>query len=102
MSKSVSNSQFAKIKERVLIFDVRTKFERSILAKIENDYHCFYQNLISTPEKFIKSKNTTVILYCNAGNRSSLACNALTKQGYTQVFFLAHGVYGWQKWQHQK
>lgn len=33
----------------------------------------------------IPSKDTELIIYCQSGNRSSIACNILSAKGYTKV-----------------
>ena len=46
----------------------------------------------------IKSKDTPIVLYCRAGNRSKRLGNVLVNQGnYTNVSHLSKGIIGWQK-----
>ena len=38
-----------------------------------------------------------IVVVCRSGNRSSMACSLLVKQGFTQAYNLVGGVTGWQK-----
>ena len=44
-----------------------------------------------------KHKDKPVVVYCKTGARSSIACNALTKQGFSDVYSLTGGIMSWQE-----
>jgi rhodanese-related sulfurtransferase len=44
-----------------------------------------------------KYKSKPVVVYCKTGARSSIACNALTKQGFSDVYSLTGGIMAWQE-----
>jgi rhodanese-related sulfurtransferase len=44
-----------------------------------------------------KKKDSTLILYCDSGDRSGKAATALRKQGYTKVFNLSGGFGAWKQ-----
>lgn len=94
----LSNQQFKKIKDQAVVIDVRTKQERIILPRIKNDIHCYYQKLIDNCQIMFSDKTVCIITYCNSGNRSSIAAQALSNCGYCNVFVLEHGVFGWNRY----
>jgi rhodanese-related sulfurtransferase len=44
-----------------------------------------------------KYKDKPVVVYCKTGARSSIACNALTRQGFSNVHSLTGGIMSWQE-----
>ena len=48
-------------------------------------------------ETMVPDKSTELILYCGGGYRSALACDALQKMGYTNVWSMAGGWKAWQE-----
>ncbi|MFT5548299.1 MAG: rhodanese-related sulfurtransferase [Candidatus Azotimanducaceae bacterium] len=44
-----------------------------------------------------KYKDKPVVVYCKTGTRSSIACNALTKNGFSNVYNLTGGIMSWQE-----
>lgn len=44
-----------------------------------------------------KYKDKPIVVYCKTGTRSSIACNALTKQGFSNVHCLTGGIMSWQE-----
>jgi rhodanese-related sulfurtransferase len=44
-----------------------------------------------------KYKDKPVVVYCKTGTRSSVACNALTKNGFSNVYNLTGGIMSWQE-----
>jgi rhodanese-related sulfurtransferase len=44
-----------------------------------------------------KHKDKPVVVYCKTGARSSIACNALTKNGFSDVYNLTGGIMSWQE-----
>ena len=69
-----------------LIIDVRTEAEFSdahvpgaINVPLDEFETKFFPDII-------KSKDQSILLYCQSGGRSSMACHVLRKRGYTNVF----------------
>ncbi|MDR0797130.1 MAG: rhodanese-like domain-containing protein [Nitrososphaerota archaeon] len=58
--------------------------------------HAVYQNMLNS---FHLSDhiNDPIIVYCKAGSRSTLACELLAEQGYTQVYNMVDGITEWIK-----
>jgi molybdopterin/thiamine biosynthesis adenylyltransferase/rhodanese-related sulfurtransferase len=54
-------------------------------------------HLESKIEDAVPSKDTPIILYCAAGNRSALAAKALHQLGYTNVQSMAGGFTAWKR-----
>jgi rhodanese-related sulfurtransferase len=46
------------------------------------------------PDKY---RDRPLIVYCRSGNRSSVYCNKLRKQGFESVYNLKGGVLAWQR-----
>jgi rhodanese-related sulfurtransferase len=44
-----------------------------------------------------KHKDKPVVVYCKTGARSSIACNALTSNGFSNVYSLTGGLMSWQE-----
>jgi rhodanese-related sulfurtransferase len=44
-----------------------------------------------------KHKDKPVVVYCKTGVRSSIACNALTSNGFSNVYSLTGGLMSWQE-----
>jgi len=44
-----------------------------------------------------KHKDKAVVVYCKTGARSSIACNALTSNGFSNVYNLTGGIMSWQE-----
>lgn len=44
-----------------------------------------------------KYKDKPVVVYCKTGARSGIACNALTSNGFSQVYNMAGGIISWQE-----
>lgn len=44
-----------------------------------------------------KHKDKPIVVYCKTGTRSSIACNALTSQGFSNVHNLTGGIMSWQE-----
>jgi rhodanese-related sulfurtransferase len=42
-------------------------------------------------------KNRPVIVYCKSGLNSQPACGKLREAGYSRVYCLKNGLYGWQE-----
>ena len=43
-------------------------------------------------------KDTTLVVGCKVGGRSSAACNLLQAEGYTKLFNLTGGYDAWEAW----
>ena len=82
----LSEYDFDQIKDQAIIIDVRTKNERKILPCIANDRHCYFQDLIDNCDVMFPNKNTLLVTYCNSGNRSSIAAEALKESGFWKYF----------------
>ncbi|NVN99987.1 MAG: rhodanese-like domain-containing protein [Geobacteraceae bacterium] len=88
-----ANSLISKNKN-VYILDVRTQQERqqgyiagSVLIPID------------TLERRISEipKNRPVIVYCAVGSRSRIAAQGLSKNGFSEVYNMKDGIYGWYR-----
>lgn len=98
---AISNQEFDQLKKWSLLIDVRDPNEYQVLKKIRNEDNTLniinvpYYELINNPQKYISTKDITIITICNAGNRSTAAAISLREQGYSNVYVLKNGVYGY-------
>jgi rhodanese-related sulfurtransferase len=78
-----------------VILDVREDSEvRS--GKIKGAKHIPLAQLKTRMAELDSAKAKPVLVYCRSGNRSSHACNQLTKAGFTNVSNLAGGISAWE------
>ncbi|HKP16757.1 MAG TPA: rhodanese-like domain-containing protein [Gemmatimonadaceae bacterium] len=78
---------------RATFVDVRDLNEVN-LGMIPGAIHLDRGRIESKVEKAIP-RETPVVLYCAAGNRSALAAETLREMGYTDVVSLDSGFRGW-------
>lgn len=94
--ENISKDLFAqKIKDDVLILDVRTPDETQLGiiegATLINIYDDDFETKIDLMEK-----SKPILVYCASGGRSSQAATILAKYGFMEVYNLEGGLYGWQ------
>ena len=68
----------------VVLIDVRSSEEVALgaIKGAENIQHTQISQKIAS---LVEDKNTTIVLYCRSGRRSSMAQDALQAMGYTHV-----------------
>lgn len=91
----INKKKFDEIKDNSLVIDVRDYEEYQLLKKIPNTINVPYLKLIKEPDKYIKSKQQSIITICNAGHRSTAAAQSLREQGYKKSYVLTIGIYGY-------
>ena len=94
--ENISKEIFAqKIKDDVLILDVRTPDETQLGiiegATLINIYDDDFETKIDLMEK-----SKPILVYCASGGRSSQAAAILAENGFMEVYNLEGGLYGWQ------
>jgi thioredoxin 1 len=97
--KNVDSKAFAELiaSNEGIILDVRTLQEYK-QGHIENS------TLISTNDpKFVEKvkllqKDKPLYIYCLTGSRSRAVANYLSKNGYSKVYNLTHGILEWQRY----
>ena len=84
---------------KLQILDVREDWERQ-QAHIKSSIHQPLNNLLSGNIKLSSlglDPNKNLVIYCKAGVRSKLACQALEPLGFSLLFNLSNGMDGWIK-----
>lgn len=81
-------------RQDALVVDVRETAEWSA-GHIPDARHLPLSQFAKHLVEIEKFKDKPLILVCASGNRSSSACNALKKSGFSQVFNLAGGMRAW-------
>lgn len=94
--ENISKDLFAqKIKDDVLILDVRTPDETQLGiiegATLINIYDDDFETKIDLMEK-----SKPILVYCASGGRSSQAATILAEHGFMEIYNLEGGLYGWQ------
>ncbi|MHA1839765.1 MAG: rhodanese-like domain-containing protein [Candidatus Ranarchaeia archaeon] len=79
----------------VVILDVRT-LEEYTIAHIPGVCLIPYNEIEYNSDLLPTDLNTTILVYCGAGKRSSIASEVLTSIGYTEVYNMVGGLYGWE------
>jgi rhodanese-related sulfurtransferase len=81
--------------DNTIVIDVREGNEMSA-GKIKGARHIPLGQLATRLGELEKSKDQPILIYCRSGNRSALAANTLTKNGFTNVNNLAGGMTAWE------
>ena len=96
MPKNLSNKEFKElqINDNVIILDVRTYGEccEGIIQGAKN-IDVMNQDFLNKVKELPKDKE--ILVYCRSGNRSSLACSLIEKEGFKSVYNLGRGIMGW-------
>ncbi|WP_342269049.1 rhodanese-like domain-containing protein [Spiroplasma endosymbiont of Aspidapion aeneum] len=97
----ITAEEFIDVKNEAYIIDVRSTQEHSSLPIIPGSINIPIDELINHKIKELKDNfksDKLIITYCNAGNRSSQACDFLRENGFSNAYVLRHGVYGFLKY----
>jgi len=82
--------------EAVVILDVREPSETAI-GKIAEAIQIPLGSISQRIGELDKHKAKSVIVYCKTGARSGLACKALNKAGFDNVYNMNGGMAAWQE-----
>ncbi len=92
--KEITVTELKKLKDANADFqliDVREQHEVEI-CEIGGE-HIPMGDVMDNLDKISKTKQ--VVFHCKGGTRSGAICNALEKQGYTNVYNLKGGIMAW-------
>ncbi len=81
--------------DNTIVIDVREGNEISA-GKIKGARHIPLGQVATRLGELEKSKDQPILIYCRSGNRSALAANTLTKNGFTNLNNLAGGMTAWE------
>lgn len=93
---TVSDFKQKMTEDNVVVLDVRTPKETAA-GKIKNAIELDYTNSDFTKKIQQLDKSKTYLVYCQAGWRSSKACNIMVNNGFDKVYNLPGGFYAWQR-----
>lgn len=85
--------------EAVQLLDVREEWERiqySIMPSLHQPLGSLISNSIVSPIDDLNAQEK-IVVYCKAGIRSRVACEALQSIGFKKLFNLSGGIDGWQQ-----
>lgn len=93
----VNNNEAVQLlnQDNVVVLDVREDKELAD-GTINGAKHIPLAKLDSRISELSNAKNKPVLVYCRSGNRSGVACQRLTQEGFSDVHNLAGGIVGWQ------
>lgn len=72
-----------------VVLDVRTPIERATLGFYPGSIHIPVNELRARIGKEIPDKNTTILIYCNTGQRARKAAELLQSMGYKNTRYIA-------------
>jgi phage shock protein E len=72
-----------------VVLDVRTPIERSVLGHYPGSIHIPVSELRERIRREIPDKHTTILIYCNTGQRARKAAELLHSMGYKNVRYIA-------------
>ena len=92
--KSINSSQAEKLiksSDELLILDVRrpSEFKES---RILNSVNIPVEEIEWELDELEDFKNKPILVYCKIGVRSSVACNFLEEEGFTDLYNLRGGI----------
>lgn len=76
------------------MIDVRSPQELTYLKKYPGAINIPYPRVIEEMDSLFPDKNSKLIMFCNAGNRSGATARAYRKNGYKNVYVLLAGMEG--------
>jgi len=82
-------------RDNALVLDVREDKELGD-GKIQDARHIPLRDLGKRTSELEKHKNDPILVYCRSGTRSGMACNMLTKAGFSNVNSLSGGFTAWE------
>lgn len=82
-------------RDETVVVDVREAKEVS-QGGLNGAKHIPLGSLASRMSELNKYKDKPVLVYCRSGNRSSHACEQLTKNGFEDVSNLSGGIMAWE------
>ena len=79
-----------------MVLDVREDSEFAS-GRIPRSKHIPLGQVANRIQELDKFKDKPIVVSCRSGNRSSSACVALRKHGFTQVYNLRGGMIAWEQ-----
>lgn len=91
--KNISYDQAIKLvqKKNAILIDVQPKIDYN-KKHIRNSINIPLEEIKKTVKRYIKNKNQTIILYCQKGIRSEVACDILEREGYINIYNIQNGI----------
>lgn len=80
--------------DRLVLVDVRTPREYAV-KRVPGARLLPLEELEARYEKEIPEAAERVLIYCASGDRSRLACDFLSRKGYTNLYHVRDGIQGW-------
>jgi len=81
--------------DTVVILDVRTPKEYAI-KRVSGAKLVPFEELETRYKTEIPDDAEKVFVYCASGERSRLACDFLSRRGYTNLYYMRDGLHGWR------
>jgi rhodanese-related sulfurtransferase len=72
-----------------VVLDVRTALERAVVGYYPGSIHIPVSELRERISKEIPDKNTSILIYCNTGQRARAAAELLQSLGYKNTRYIA-------------
>lgn len=98
-ARPVKPAEFLDFKRRhanLILVDIRSEFEAREEGFIPGALRAEWNTPAFTEALRRLARSRTLLVYCQRGKRSPAACQFLSEQGYTKLFFLEGGLAAWQ------
>ena len=92
----IAKQAWPMIDQGALLIDVRTA-EEFAAGHITGAINIPWQETDKLMDAIGPDLQRQVVVYCRSGNRSTVYCNKLRKQGFESVYNLKGGVLAWQR-----
>ena len=95
--KSINNEQADKLikdTKELLVIDVR-RFAEYKSGKIGEAVNIPVEELEWEIEDLKENIDRPILIYCNSGNKSAVACQMLIEEGFTNLYNLGQGILGY-------
>ena len=96
--KSINSIQAKKLMneiENLLIIDVR-RFAEYKTGKIGEAINIPVEELEWEIEDLKEDIDRPILIYCNSGNKSAVACEMLREEGFSNLYNLGQGIIGYK------
>jgi hydroxyacylglutathione hydrolase len=91
---TVQNLRERQFDDSFYLLDVRKIYERK-KSYIEGSHHIYVGEILEKLDKI--PRNMPIVIYCDAGNKSSIAASILKKEGYHDVTSVLGSMNAWMK-----
>jgi len=97
---NITSAQLAEmlaVKPAPYLLDVREPFELTAFGAVPGVINIPMQEIPERLDDLPADKSAPIVVICQSGSRSAEVSRFLIRKGFSQIFNLAGGTYGWLK-----